>query len=148
MGASKDKGRPTKYKPEYARMAETACKLGATDKDLAELFDVTDRTINNWKEDYPEFFQSLKVSKAMCDDLVKRSLFERATGYSHPEDKVFNNSGEPMIVPATKHYPPDTTACIFWLKNRDPDNWRANPEESQKDDLGGVIEKLIDRLPS
>jgi len=130
MGSSKE-GRPTKYKADYVRMAAKACKLGATDIDLAELFDVSEATINNWKNNHPEFLESLKASKAISDDLVKRSLFERATGYSHPEDKVFNNSGEPMIVPSTKHHPPDVTACIFWLKNRDPDNWRANPEDIQ-----------------
>jgi DNA-binding XRE family transcriptional regulator len=132
MGSSKEStGRPTKYKAEFDKMAEVACRLGATDSNLAELFGVTEQTINNWKKDHPSFFESLKAAKATSDDLVKRSLFERATGYSHPEDKIFNNSGEPMIVPSTKHHPPDVTACIFWLKNRDPDNWRANPEDSQ-----------------
>lgn len=131
MGSSKgDTGRPTKYKADYARMASKACQLGATDKDLADLFNVAESTINNWKLDHPEFLESLKTSKAMSDDLVKRSLFERATGYQHQEDKIFNNNGEAMVVPTTKHHPPDVTACIFWLKNRDPDNWRANPEDA------------------
>lgn len=129
-------------------MAAKACQLGATDKDLSDLFDVKEQTINNWKNDYPEFLESLKASKAMSDELVKRSLFERATGYLHPEDKIFNDNGKPLIVPTIRHYPPDVTACIFWLKNRDPENWRANPEGSPQEGLGGALERLINRLPS
>ena len=39
-------------------------------------------------------------------------------GYEHPEDKIFLHEGKPVIVPTVKHYPPDTTACIFWMKTR------------------------------
>jgi hypothetical protein len=31
---------------------------------------------------------------------------------------------KPVIVPYIQHVPPDVTACIFWLKNRDPEHWR------------------------
>lgn len=30
--------------------------------------------------------------------------------------------------PLTKHYPPDTTACIFWLKNQKPKEWHDRTE--------------------
>jgi len=59
---------------------------------------------------------------------VVRSLFQRACGYSHPEDKIFQHEGNPVVVPTTKHYPPDATSAIFWLKNRDPANWRDKVE--------------------
>jgi hypothetical protein len=60
--------------------------------------------------------------------MVASKLFHRAIGYEHPEDKIFNNNGEEMVVPTIKHYPPDTTAAIFWLKNRQPDKWRDRQE--------------------
>ena len=44
------------------------------------------------------------------------------------EDKIFNNQGVELVVPTIKHYPPDTTAAIFWLKNRQKDNWRDKQE--------------------
>lgn len=119
-------GRPSKFKAEYVEQAYIACaRMGATDIDLAKLFAVDEKTINTWKHKHPEFLQSLKVGKDEFDTgMVEAALRERATGYSHPEDKIFNDGGEPLIVPTTKHYPPDTTAGIFWLKNRQPDRWR------------------------
>lgn len=119
-------GQPTKYNPEYAEQAAKLCKLGATDDDLADFFEVSRQTIHNWQAAHQEFFDALKVGKAEADDRVERSLYQRAVGYSHPEDKIFMPAGKdaPVIVPTVKHYPPDTTAMIFWLKNRRPAAWR------------------------
>lgn len=117
-------GRPTDYKDEYCEQAKKLCLLGATDKQLADFFSVTEQTVNNWKNDHPEFFESLKEGKQLADAKVAESLYNRARGYEHTEDKVFNDNGTPMVVPTIKHYPPDSTACIFWLKNRDPEKWR------------------------
>jgi DNA-binding XRE family transcriptional regulator len=120
--------RPSKYQPEYSRIAHSLALLGATDSDLAKAFDVSEQTINAWKKDFPEFFESLKAGKHEADNRVVRSLFERATGYSHPEDKIFQYEGSPVIVPTIKQYAPDTTAAIFWLKNRRPSEWRDKME--------------------
>jgi len=50
MAKKKQKeGRPTKYLSEYNEQVEKLCKLGATDKQLADFFNVTEKTINNWK---------------------------------------------------------------------------------------------------
>ena len=110
-------------------------RRGCTDKELAEFFGVEEKTINNWKQAHPEFLQSLKDGKAKADSQVERSLFERATGYSHPEDKIFQYEGVPVVVPTVKHYPPDTTAAIFWLKNRRPEQWREKIEHEHKGDV-------------
>ena len=120
--------RPTKYKPEYAKQAAVACKLGATDQDLAELFDVSRSTINLWKIEFSEFSDALKDAKEVADIRVERALYQKAVGYSHPEDDIKMFEGQVIITPTIKHYPPDTTACIFWLKNRMPEQYRANPE--------------------
>lgn len=121
--------RPTDYKPEYVDLARKFCKLGATDKDLAEALEVTEKTINLWKEKYPEFLQSIKEGKAQADAEVASKLFHRATGYEHPEDDIRAINGEIVITPTIKHYAPDTTAAIFWLKNRRPDLWRDKVEQ-------------------
>ena len=100
------------------------CLLGATDKEMADFFNVKEQTINNWKKNHPSFFESIKRGKIVADANVAKSLYNRALGYYHPEDKIFNDNGEPLIVPTVKHYPPDPTAAIFWLKNRKPAEWR------------------------
>jgi hypothetical protein len=105
-------GRPTKYKAEYARQAYKACALGATDSDLAELFDVETSTIALWKIKHRHFSDAIKTGKAETDSLIEKSLVKRAMGFE-VQDKIF---------------PPDTTACIFWLKNRKPKDWRDKTE--------------------
>lgn len=122
-------GRPTDYKEEYNDIAYKLCKNHpVTDMQLAELLNVTEKTINTWKQKHPEFLQSIKEGKAFRDQIVERSLYERAVGYSHPEEKIFNNQGEIIAYETTKHYPPDTGAAAFWLKNRQPERWREKIE--------------------
>ena len=127
-------GRPTKYKgTETCRQAVIACRLGATDEDLAVLFDVDVSTISKWKNDFPEFSEALK-SKNDHDEGVERSLRERAMGYSHPAEKIsFDKDGNELRAAYIEHYPPDTTACIFWLKNRQPKKWRDRQEVTGAD---------------
>ena len=121
-------GRPTKFKEEYIELVYKLCLLGATDKEMADILGVTEQTFNNWKIDYPRLFESIKEGKEAADANVANRLYQRAMGYQHPEDKIFNDNGEPLIVPTVKHYPPDPTAAIFWLKNRQPQKWRDKQE--------------------
>jgi len=116
--------RPSKYKQEFVKQAEKLCALGATDIELADFFEVDVRTLYRWKADSPEFCQALKVSKEIADDRVERSLFARANGYEHDEVDIRVVAGEVVQTPIRKFYPPDTTACIFWLKNRRQAAWR------------------------
>lgn len=116
--------RPTKYKAEFAEQARKLCLLGATDADMAEFFEVTESTINKWKLDHKEFSESLKKGKTLADATVADRLFKRATGYEHEAVKIFNNGGEAMEVPFIERFAPDTTAAIFWLKNRQSASWR------------------------
>lgn len=139
-------GRPTDYKSEYAKQAEKLCLLGATDEDIADFFGVSARTIYRWKNVHEEFCQSLKVGKEKADDLVERSLYQRALGYVHDEDKIFNDNGSPMIVPTKKYYPPDTTAAIFWLKNRRKEQWRDKHEVEHSGGLSVTLESDVEDL--
>lgn len=121
-------GRPTKYKHEFAKKAQVLCENGATDADLADFFKVTTRTIQNWSSVHPEFFLALKASKAVADGKVERALFQKAVGFEHDTVKIMQYEGQPVIIPYREKVAPDTTACIFWLKNRDPENWRDKTE--------------------
>ncbi len=142
-------GRPTAFKPEYVEQVEKLCKLGATDKDLADFFGVTEQTINNWKLAEPLFFESLKRGKMLADANVASALYHRATGYSHEAVKIFNHEGVPLEVPYTEHYPPDPTSMIFWLKNRRPDLWRdkREVENSGTIDVATSMAELAKKLP-
>lgn len=123
-----DVGRPTKYKEEFNIQVEKLCKLGATDEELANFFDVDVSTINNWKIDHPEFFESIKAGKNLADANVAASLYHRATGYSHEDVDIKMYEGRIIETKLTKHYPPDPTSMIFWLKNRQSAKWRDKQE--------------------
>lgn len=136
--ASKPKkpvGRPTLYRSEYAVQVEKLCKLGATDEEIADFFGVAEATINTWKTAHPEFLESIKAGKVLADAEVASKLFHRATGYSHEDVDIRAVGGEIVQTPLVKHYPPDTTAAIFWLKNRQPKKWR---DKQEPDDGEGV----------
>ena len=62
--------------------------------------------------------------------VVERSLYERANGYNYEATKIFMPAGrqKPVYAPYIEHVPPDVTACIFWLKNRDPEHWRDSQQ--------------------
>lgn len=130
-------GRPSSYRPEYAELAYKFALLGITDERLAEFFDIVPQTLYNWKEAHPEFLEALTRGKEEADANVAKSFYHRALGYSHEAVKIFNNDGQPMVVPYTEHYPPDTGACLSWLKNRQPKLWRDRIEHTGAD--GGPI---------
>ena len=117
-------GRPTKYKPEYVDQAAKLAALGATDAEMADFFEVTVSTFALWKVTYPELSDALKDSKEIADRRVETALYNRAMGYTHEETDIRVVDGAVVMTPMLKHYPPDTTAAIFWLKNRKPQEWR------------------------
>lgn len=127
-------GRPTLYRKEYVEQARKLCEFGATEMELADFFEVSVMTIRNWAANHRPFFDALKLGKEQADERVKRSLYHKAIGYSFDAEKIFQYEGEPVKVPYREHIPPDTTACIFWLKNRRPDLWRDKIDVNGKHD--------------
>lgn len=122
--------RPAKYQPEFAAQAAKLCLLGATDQEIADFFEIDVRTVYRWKHDHEEFCQALKGGKEVADERVERSLYQRAIGYEQDEVKIFMPGGasEPVYAPFRAKIAPDTTAAIFWLKNRRSGEWRDKTE--------------------
>lgn len=121
-------GRPSAFKKEYVEQARKLCRLGSTDEDLADFFKVSIRTISNWKSEHEEFLQALKAGKDEADDRVERSLYQKAVGYTHEAVHFSSFQGKVTATPYREHVPPDTTAAIFWLKNRRKEDWRDRHE--------------------
>lgn len=134
-------GRPSKWDDRFITVARKACELGATDLELGEMLGVSERTIQTWRAEKPEFAEALKVGKAPADDRVRRGLYQRAVGYSYESTKIFMPAGasEPVYAPFVEHVPPDPTAAIFWLKNRLPDEWRDRKAVEHSGPDGGPI---------
>lgn len=127
-------GRPTKYKPEYDEQAYKLCLLGHTDKELASFFEVSEQTINAWKHQYPSFLESLKRGKDVADGEVSQALYKSALGYSHPDVDIKVVNGAIVETDLIKHYPPNPTSAIFWLKNRQSGKWRDKQEVATTSD--------------
>jgi len=152
MGAPKgnkyavgNSGRPSGYKPEFAKQALGLCKLGATDAELADYFEVTIPTIRAWSIENKEFFSAKRIGKVEYDERVERALFTRATGYSYDAVKIFMPAGatEPVYAPYREHVPPDSTAMIFWLKNRKRAEWRDKQDHEHTGPDGGAVRHEI-----
>lgn len=116
----------SKYREEFPEQAYKLCLLGARNEDLARFFAVTVKTIYQWQQDHEEFTLAVRGGKEHADAAVAESLFRRARGYSYNSQKVVLNKETKLheSVNYEAHMPPDTIACIFWLKNRRPDLWR------------------------
>ncbi len=135
-------GRPTDYKVEYNELARNYCLLGATDIEMAKFFDVSEQTLNAWKNAHPLFLESIKAGKEDADGNVANRLYQRAMGFEHDSEeiKVIGSSVERVKV--RKVYAPDTAAAIFWLKNRQKDKWRDKIETEHSGEVG--LNKLSD----
>ncbi len=161
----KKMGTPTKYREEYARMANVLCaESGLTDKKLAAVFDVCEATINNWKHKYPDFLESIQKGKDEFNcGKAEGSLFKLVMGFHYTETTkeakpivIKNQDGTEEVVgdkllvtkKVRKFIPPNDRALRFFLKNRDPARWRDTQavEVSGKD--GGPIQKELVNFPS
>lgn len=127
--AAQGTGRPSKYKTEFARLAFWIARTGATDKEIAAELGVAESTLHLWKKKYSDFSEALKNGKEAPDNQVEAALFKRAIGFEYEETKITafrDNNGDTIqrVEKTTKQIAPDTTACIFHLKNRRPEKWR------------------------
>lgn len=138
-------GRPSEFDPAYVEQAAKLCALGATDDEMADFFGIHRSTLYRWKLDHPEFCDAIKSAKEIADERVERSLYQKATGFDYTEEqaikiKVEQHKEEVEVVEVRKHSPADTTAAIFWLKNRRKDHWRDKQDHEHSGPNGGPIQ--------
>lgn len=128
MSEDKKVGRPSKFNDALKEKMLELYERGYTNQQVADFVGVHVRTIENWQAKHQEFMWALKDAKQIADDLVEASLFARAVGYSHEEEKVFCDKGDIITYKTIKQYPPDIGAMTLWLKNRRPEEWREKSE--------------------
>ncbi|MBL8013099.1 MAG: helix-turn-helix domain-containing protein [Candidatus Omnitrophica bacterium] len=128
--AKKKNGRPSKFDSINLNQVKKLVLKGFTDKEIADFLEINQDTFHEWKKKHSGFSESLKDWKDEADHVVERSLYERAKGYRTTYRKNFVVSdgkeagshleqAEEEVV-----FPPDSTSCIFWLKNRKQKQWR------------------------
>ena len=107
--------------PEGLLKLEGWARDGLTDEQISSNMGITTSTLYVWKNKYSEISEALKRGKEVIDRQVENALLKRALGYKYYEVTI---EGGVETKRVTKEVVPDTTAQIFWLKNRKPDVWR------------------------
>ncbi len=134
---------------------------GLTDEQIAEKMDIRTSTLYEWKNKYSEISEALKKGKEVVDTEVENALLQKALGITKTVTKpikvkeVLYDNGKRISEKEHIEYadeeiyiPPDTTAQIFWLKNRKPDKWRDKQKKENDVDnkitivLGNDVEEL------
>ena len=111
--------------PEGLTLLEGWARDGLTDEQIAGNIGINTSTLYDWKNKFSEISEALKKGKEVVDIQVENALLKRALGYDFQETRVEKSDKDgTKIIQTLKHIPADTTAQIFWLKNRRPDLWR------------------------
>lgn len=117
-------GRPSKFDQINKLQLKKLVEAGWTDEQVSDFFGVATSTLKVWRSKHKEFSATIEASKEIADLKVEKSIYELACGYSHPIEQVLKIPGKIVRVSDIKHYPPNVTACMFWLRNRKPKEWR------------------------
>lgn len=146
--------------PDGLLRIEGWARDGLTEEQIAKNMGVSRSTLSDYKVKYPDILRAIKNSKEVADREVENALFNKATGYTvklkkpmkarHVEyDEV---SGRKVAeyerieyIEEEVHVPADTTAQIFWLKNRKPNEWRDKvtvTDESSLEKLDELISSI------
>ena len=135
--------------PEGLTLLEGWARDGLTDEQIAGNIGINTSTLYDWKNKFPKITETLKKGKEVVDIQVENALLKRALGYEFQETRVEKSDKDgTKIIQTLKHIPADTTAQIFWLKNRRPDKWRDKPEIPGDSDMLKKAKELLEGIDS
>ena len=131
--------------PEGLLKLEAWARDGLTDEQIAKNVGISRETLYQWKNKYTDISDALKKGKEVVDIQVENALLKRALGYSYTETKVENGPDGKKVTKTVKEVLPDTTAQIFWLKNRRGNKWKDKQDVEHSGQIGGVT--IINDIP-
>lgn len=127
---------------------------GADDKQIAKNIGYNECHFSTLKGKYPKLAKALKKGRAPLDFVIESKLYRKAMGMTvetqqaiKVKDIYFDDAGRRCekerveIVTLKQEIPTDTTAAIFWLKNRKPEQWNRQPEKIDVTTNGNDIVK-------
>ena len=146
-------GRKGKYAewltPEGLTKIQGWARDGLTNEQIAHNMGVSAMTLYGWQNKYEEFAEALRKGKEVVDREVENSLLKSAQGYYYEEETLVKlPDGREEIRTVRRYAQPNTTAQIFWLKNRRPNEWRDKREVERSGSLGisDAISKARERV--
>ena len=138
-----ERGRPCLFNEKMKERIIKLAEQGFTDKEICKKLGISLAAYYTWKAKFSDLREAVRLSKSVADEMVEAAMFRLATGYSHPEEKIFCQFGQIYRAKTIKHYPPNAIAAAFWLKNRQPDRWR----EKDREDDNQAITHVVDVIP-
>jgi hypothetical protein len=141
----KTRGPKTKFNEKIGEAFVRLTEEGKTLEEAADLLGFSKKTLCTWMGKHVDLGVAVREARKPADELVEAALFRRATGYSHPEEKVaISKLGDVIPYVVEKRYPPDTQAAVFWLRNRQPKRWKEKTEGDVTVNNNLTVENLTD----
>lgn len=107
---------------------EAWARDGLTEEQISKNMGIAYSTLRVWKNKFSALSAALKRGKEVVDIEVENSLLKAAKGYFVDEEKTYISEVNGVVTKrkeiTKKYIAPNTTAQIFWLKNRKPGDWR------------------------
>lgn len=120
---------------------------GLTDEQIAKNIGIATSTFYEWKKKEIEFSEALKKGKEVVDFEVENALLKKALGYTITLNKQkVTKDGDVVDITEEVHVPPDTTAQIFWLKNRKPNTWKDKVETDEDKEAVANASQVIAKI--
>ena len=134
--------------PEKLTLLTAWARDGLVDEQIAKNMGISEATLYNYKNKYPEIKEALRKGKEVVDIEVENAMLKRAMGYTITiNEQKLDREGFVHDLKRDIHIPGDVTAQIFWLKNRKKVQWRDKVEyENTGENKNGVIEDLVEAL--
>lgn len=129
---------------------------GSTDEEMYTMLDISKDTFYKWKNEFPEFSESIKKGKLISNGEILNSAFKQSVGFEYVEEQVFklksyelmdDGTGQKKLmqiekletVPVIRISPPNPTMSIFMLKNRLPEDYKDKQEVETKIDANVTV---------
>lgn len=129
---------------------------GLSEEQIAHNMGIAYSTFREWKKTYPAISAVLKKNKEVADRHVENAMYKKATGFTatdrvvstkkvveYKDGKRVREITEPCVVEVERYYPPDTTAEIFWMKKRKPEQWG---DKDKNVNVEGMVQ-IVDSIP-
>lgn len=131
---------------EGLALLEGWARNGLTEEQIAHNCGIASKTLRAWKKAYSPISTALKKGKEVVDLEVENALFKRAIGYDYEETKTEQTANGVSVTTYRRHMPPDTTAQIFWLKNRKPEVWRDKRENTEQITIDPAVREAVENF--
>ena len=133
-------------KPSNSKIIELFRINMGNKTEVSEALNVSRTALYNWIEDDSDLKEAIEAQEESNIDFTESKLFSRIEGYEHPDTHISNFQGTITVTDIIKHYPPDPTSIIFYLKTRAKHRGYVERQEITGKD-GSPLEVQVYTLP-